>query len=69
MKPNVGTTDKLIRFLIAIVLVALFLFDVLTGTWGIVAIVVASALTLSNILGYCFFYTLIGVNTCKARKE
>lgn len=69
MKKNVGTTDKIIRLLIAAVLVALFFTKTLTGVWGIVALVGAGAMVTTSFLSFCGLYTLLGVSTCPAKRK
>lgn len=68
MKPNMGNTDRLIRISIAIVLAVLYFLDILTGTLGIIALVVAAVFLLTSFLRFCPAYTLLGINTCKTSK-
>lgn len=67
MKKNMGTTDKLIRVIIAIVLLALYYTGVIQGTWAIVALVVALIFALTSLVSFCPLYTLFGINTCKTK--
>ena len=60
-----GTTDKLIRLTVAIVLIVLYWRNVLTETWGIIALVVALILTLTSLIGFCPLYSIFGLKTCK----
>jgi len=60
-----GTTDKLIRLTVAIVLIVLYWRNVLTETWGIIALVVALILTLTSLIGFCPLYRIFGLKTCK----
>jgi hypothetical protein len=71
MKKNMGSMDKGIRFLVAAVLVVLYLTGTLTGTLGIIGLVVAAVFVLTSVVSFCPLYTLIGVNTCgvKANKS
>jgi hypothetical protein len=41
MKKNMGSTDKLIRIIIAIIVAVLYFTGTLTGTIGIIALVIA----------------------------
>lgn len=68
MKPNMGTTDRLIRISIAVVLAVLYFLNILTGTLGIIALVVAAVFLLTSFLRFCPAYTLFGINTCKTSK-
>jgi hypothetical protein len=65
MKKNMGSTDKVIRLLIAVVLVALYFTGTVTGTLGIVGLVVAAVFTLTSMVGFCPLYSLFGIKTCK----
>lgn len=67
MKKNMGTTDKLIRVIIAIVLLVLYYTGVIQGTWAIVALVVALIFALTSLVSFCPLYTLFGINTCKTK--
>lgn len=68
MKPNVGNFDRIARVLVSLVLVALYFTNVLTGTLGIIAIVVAAVFTLTAAIGFCPLYAIFGLNTCPAKK-
>ena len=62
-----GTTDKLIRIIIAIVIGFLYYKGIITGTLGIVLIVLSVVFVLTSLVGFCPLYTLLGVNTCKRK--
>lgn len=65
MKKNVGSIDKAIRFIIALVMVLLYALDIVTGVWGYVALGVAAIMVITSLISFCGLYALIGVNTCK----
>ncbi|HHL58018.1 MAG TPA: DUF2892 domain-containing protein [Bacteroidetes bacterium] len=67
MKKNMGSTDKIIRIIVAIVAVILYYTGVVTGTWGIVLLVVAAIFLLTSFVSFCPLYILFGVNTCKRK--
>ena len=69
MKKNMGTTDKLIRLTIAIVLIVLYWRQVLTDTWGIIALVVALVFTLTSLISFCPLYAIFGIKTCKKEEQ
>lgn len=69
MKTNIGSTDKLIRLLLAIVLILLFYFEVLTDTLGIIALIVALVLTVTSLINFCPIYSLFKVNTAKKNEK
>ena len=68
MKKNVGTIDKVIRILVAVVLAGLYLANVVTGTLGIILLVVAVVFLLTSFIGFCPLYLPFGINS-GARKD
>jgi phosphoglycerol transferase MdoB-like AlkP superfamily enzyme len=65
MKKNMGSMDRLIRVIIAILLVSLYFTNVITGTLGIVLISLSIIFVLTSLIGFCPLYTLFGIKTCK----
>ncbi|HAI84887.1 MAG TPA: DUF2892 domain-containing protein [Chitinophagaceae bacterium] len=65
MKKNMGSIDKIIRLVVAAVLVYLYYAGVVTGTLGVVLLIVAGVFTLTSVVSFCPLYTLVGVKTCK----
>jgi hypothetical protein len=68
MKKNMGVEDKIIRILIAIVIVALFFTGVIKGTLGIVLMIVAGIFVLTSLISFCPLYTIVGIKTCPREK-
>ena len=68
MKSNMGFTDRSIRTFIAIALIALAWMGYITGTWSIVAYIVATIFLLTSFVSFCPLYTLLGVTTCPVKK-
>ena len=67
MKKNMGTLDKVIRILAALVIVLLYVLDVVSGTFGIVLLALAAIFVLTSLIGLCPLYIPFGLNT--GRKE
>jgi len=65
MKPNMGSADKIIRYILALIAIVLYITNTVTGTLGIVILVIAGVMILTNLLSFCPLYTLFGINTCK----
>lgn len=63
-----GTADRLIRVLIAIVFFVLFFTKTVSGTLGIVLVVLGTVFVLTSLVSFCPLYTLVGLNTCPAKK-
>lgn len=69
MKKNVGTTDKVIRMLIAAVIAVLTLMHVITGTVAIVLLIAAIVLLITSLVSFCPLYRLVGWSSCKTAKR
>ena len=69
MKKNMGVADKIIRVIIAAVLVTLYFTNVLTGTLGIVLIVISGIFLLTSLVSFCPLYALTGMSTCSIEKK
>jgi hypothetical protein len=69
MKKNMGNIDKIIRILVAIVIAVLFFTNVISGTLGIVLLVLAGVFVLTSLIGFCPLYPLVGINTCPKDKQ
>ncbi|NDP22584.1 MAG: DUF2892 domain-containing protein [Paludibacter sp.] len=67
MKSNVGTIDRVIRLLLAVVLVVLFFTNVVTGTLGYVLLALAGVLTLTSLISFCPLFLLFGISTAKKK--
>jgi hypothetical protein len=68
MKKNMGSTDKIIRIVIAIVIAALFFTNVISGVLGIILLVLAGVFVLTSLISFCPLYTLFGMSTCPKEK-
>ncbi|MBN8863718.1 MAG: DUF2892 domain-containing protein [Sphingobacteriales bacterium] len=64
MKKNMGNADRIVRILIAAVLAGLYFGGILTGTLGLILVIVAGVFLLTSLVGVCPLYSLIGVNSC-----
>jgi hypothetical protein len=65
MKKNIGSTDKIIRMLVAALIGILLITNVISGTVGIVLVVVAAILLLTSFINFCPLYAIFGIKTCK----
>lgn len=65
MKKNMGTIDKVIRILIAVVVAVLYFTNVISGTLGIILLVVGGILLLTTIINFCPIWGMLGISTNK----
>jgi len=63
MKKNMGMTDKIIRTLIAVVMLVLYFTNVVTGTLGIVLIVISAVFLLTSLVSFCPLYSILGISS------
>lgn len=60
MSINEGTLDRALRIVLGIALLAIFFFGPRTA-WGLLGF----APLLTGLMGYCPFYRVLGVSTCR----
>lgn len=58
-----GSADKMVRIIIAIVLAVLYYMNIISGTLGIVLLVVAGVFVLTSFISFCPLYAVFGMNT------
>lgn len=63
MNPNMGTVDRTVRIIIAIIIGALYLTDVISGTLAIVLGIIALVFLLTSIIGFCPVYAPLKIST------
>lgn len=69
MKKNMGSADRLIRTAIAIVVAILYFTGVISGTVGIVLLVLAGVFLLTSFISFCPLYAPFGINTCSVKEK
>jgi len=65
MKKNMGTFDRILRTLVAIIFIALYFTHVITGWAGITLIVLALVFLLTSLVSFCPLYLPFGIKTNK----
>jgi hypothetical protein len=69
MKKNMGTADKVIRILIAIVITALYFTGYIPGVLGILLIALAVIFVVTSLVSFCPLYLPFGISTAKKPKQ
>jgi len=69
MKQNMGMADRIVRTMIAAVMVVLYYQDIIGGVWGILLLVFGVIFLATALIGFCPLYVLIGINSCKLTKK
>jgi uncharacterized membrane protein len=65
MKKNMGTLDRTIRTLLAVIVVILYLAGVISGLTAIILSIFAAIFIATSIVGYCPLYTFLKLSTKK----
>lgn len=68
MKKNMGTADRVIRVILAVVVGILYAAGQITGTAAVILGVLAVIFLLTGAVGFCPLYAPFGISTLKERK-
>lgn len=68
MKKNMGSTDKVIRILIALIIGVLYYTGIISGTTAIVLGIFAVIFVLTSLISFCPLYLPLGISTCKKKE-
>ncbi|MBN8652368.1 MAG: DUF2892 domain-containing protein [Cytophagales bacterium] len=68
MKKNMGNSDKIIRIALALIFAVLYFTDTITGTLGLVLVILSGVFVLTSLVSFCPLYAIVGLNTCPAKK-
>lgn len=68
MTKNVGTIDRVIRVVLAIVLGYLYFSGTVTGALGIILLIIGVILLFTGLVGFCALYKPLGISTCKTKE-
>ncbi len=64
-----GGVDKILRIIVAAIIVVLYLLGKISGTLGIVLLVVAAVLSIVSMVGSCPLYLPFGISTLPKEKK
>jgi glucokinase len=65
MKKNMGSADKVVRIILATVFAALYFTGTVSGTLGLVLLVLGGVFLATSLISFCPLYTIFGLSTCK----
>lgn len=65
MKKNMGTVDRIVRVIIAVLIVVLYLSGQLSGTVAAILGILAVVFLLTSFIGWCPLYVPFGISTRK----
>jgi len=68
MKTNMGTADRIIRVIIAAVIAVLFFSGIISGTIGIILLILGAVFLLTAIINFCPLYYPFKLSTAPKKK-
>ena len=64
-----GSADRMIRIIIAVIIGILYYTGVVSGTVAIVLMVIGGIFLLSGFINFCPLYVPFGITTLKSKKD
>ncbi len=64
MKKNMGSADKVIRIILAVVFAVLYFGGFVTGTAGLILLIFGGVFLITSLFSYCPLYAIFGIDTC-----
>lgn len=65
MKKNMGTTDRIVRVILAIVMIILYFQGIVSGVLGILLLIISGIFLLTSLMSTCPLYMPFGIKTRK----
>ena len=63
-----GMIDKSLRIILTIVFAILYYTEMVTGTIGIILLVLGGVFVLTSFISFCPLYAPFGISTCKVKE-
>jgi hypothetical protein len=68
MKKNMGSTDKIVRIILAAVFATLYFTETVTGTLGLVLVILGGVFLATSLISFCPLYSIFGMSTCPVKQ-
>jgi hypothetical protein len=69
MKKNIGSTDRIIRVILAFIIIGLYLTKVFTFPLAAISLFAVSVLVITSFISFCPIYYPFGIITRKKSKQ
>jgi hypothetical protein len=69
MKKNMGTTDRIARIGVAVIIAVLYFTGVINGTVAVILLALAIIFLLTGFISFCPLYLPFGISTCKKKDQ
>jgi len=69
MKKNLGAIDKLVRLVVALLLIIVYFQGLVVGILGVVFLIIAAIFVVTSLVGICPIYAVFGISSCPVEKH
>ena len=69
MKKNMNSLDRVVRILLAALFAVLYFTGTVTGTIGLVLLVLGGIFLFTAVISFCPLYAIFGLSTCKVEPK
>lgn len=69
MKKNMGSADRIIRIIIAAIVGILYFTGTISGTLGLILLILAGIFVLTSLISFCPLYAPFGISTCALKEK
>lgn len=69
MKKNMGIIDRLVRILVAAFFAGLYFTGMVSGTTGLLLMVLGGIFLVTSFISFCPIYAVLGMSTCPASER
>ncbi len=66
---NMGSIDRIVRIVVAVIIGVLFLTDIISGTLAIILLVLVGIFLLTSLVSTCPLYLPFGIKTFKTKSN
>lgn len=64
-----GSADRIIRVIIAAIVSVLYFTGTISGTFGIILLILAGVFLLTSLISFCPLYAPFGIRTCPLKEK
>lgn len=69
MKKNIGNGDRFLRVIVGVIAIILGLSGKVDGNLKWIVLGIGAIMVLTSFVQYCPLYSVLGINTCKAKSK
>jgi len=69
MKKNLGKAHTILRLLLAVLCAYLYFDGIITGTWGLIVLLLAGLYLFTGLTGYAPLYAIFNMSTRRSKKN